>query len=46
MPDEDKPPDSGQEQVNMMFLAEDHSLVAGWMADTVHTITTTTTSEL
>lgn len=33
MPDEDKPPDSGQQKIDLMFLAEDHCLV-----------TTTTTS--
>lgn len=26
MPDEDKPPDSGQQQIGLMLLAEDHGL--------------------
>ncbi len=34
MPDEDKLPDSGQQQTGLMFLAENHSLVYTDMLDT------------
>lgn len=37
MPDDDKLPESGQQQTGLMFLAEDHSLVYTGMLDK-HTV--------